>query len=77
MRISLIVVSLILSGCANAPVWLAEIYDSQDPCQQRNYYKQGGQEPRYCGAGSAGRTVIYATPTNNPIGAPVGYTKKN
>lgn len=34
-------------------------------------------QPSFCGAGSRGRTTIYATPNNNPIGAPVGYTKKN
>ena len=73
MRISLIVVSLILSGCANAPKWLAEAYDSQDPCQQRNYYKQGGQEPRYCGAGSGG-TWVYRGSNSSPPAA--YYIKK-
>ena len=71
----LIVTSCVLGGCAgNPPRFLAEFYDRQDPCQIRN---NGGNYPSWCGAGSAGRTVIYATPTNNPLGAPVGYIKKN
>jgi hypothetical protein len=75
MRILILFIAVLLTGCAgNPPRLLAEFYDRQDPCQRQN---NGGRYPSWCGAGSAGRTVIYATPTNNPLGAPVGYTKKN
>ena len=62
----------ILGGCGTygEPLILARMFDSADQCQRF-------PQPNYCGAGSAGRTTIYATPNNNPIGAPVGYTKKN
>lgn len=66
----------VLGGCGTygEPLFLARMYDRADPCQRQN---NGGNYPSFCGAGSSGRTVIYATPTNNPLGAPVGYTKKN
>jgi hypothetical protein len=62
----------ILGGCGTygEPLFLARMYDSADHCQRF-------PQPSYCGAGTRGRTTIYATPTNNPIGAPIGYTKKN
>lgn len=60
-----------LTGCATAPSFLARTYNNADPCQLQN---NGGNLPSFCGAGS-GRTVIYSTPTANPVGAPVGYTK--
>lgn len=68
----------ILGGCGTygEPLLLARLYDNADDCQPQNWHRSGGRQPSYCGAGSAGRTTIYATPTNNPIGAPVGYTKK-
>lgn len=70
-----VVTALMLTGCGTygEPLILARMFDSADPCQLRN---NGGNYPSYCGRGSAGRTTIYATPTNNPIGAEVGYTKK-
>lgn len=66
----------ILGGCGTygEPLMLARFYDRQDPCQLQN---NGGRYPSFCGAGSAGRTTIYATPNGAPIGAPVGYTKTN
>ena len=62
----------ILGGCGTygEPLLLARMYNSADPCQR-------SPQPSFCGAGGAGRTTIYATPNNNPIGAPIGYTKKN
>lgn len=68
--------ALLLSACGTngEPLLLAAMYDRADKCQIRN---NGGNFPSYCGAGSAGRTTIYATPTNNPVGAPIGYTKAN
>ena len=68
-------ITVLLTGCATPPRWLAAHYNSQDMCQQRN--NPDRQLPSFCGAGSAGRTTVYATPTGNPIGREVGYTKKN
>jgi hypothetical protein len=72
----LMLTSCCLGGCGTygEPLLLARFYDSQDPCQLQN---NGGNYPSFCGAGGRGRTVIYATPTNAPIGAPIGYTKTN
>jgi hypothetical protein len=76
MKSLMVVISLALAGCGTygEPLLLARMFDAQDPCQRQN---NGGRYPSFCGAGSSGRTVIYATPTNAPIGAPIGYTKKN
>lgn len=71
MRTAILVLSLALTGCATAPSFLARAYNNADPCQLQN---NGGNLPSFCGAGS-GRTVIYSTPTGNPVGAPIGYTK--
>jgi len=70
MKILLALMILTLSGCGTygEPLFLARMYDASDPCQR-------AQKPQWCGAAS-GRTTIYATPNNNPIGAPVGYIKK-
>lgn len=59
----------LLSGCATGVNFLATVYDSADSCQRKPY-------PSYCGAGS-GRTVIYSTPNQQPVGAQIGYTKKS
>lgn len=72
MKYMAIFLAFSLSGCATAPQWLASYYDGMDPCQRRDAQ---GRYPHYCGAGSAGRTVIYATPQQQPIGPAVGYTK--
>jgi starvation-inducible outer membrane lipoprotein len=67
---SLVAVGLVLSltGCATPPQWLANHFNSLDPCQNVN------SQPSWCGAG-AGRTVIYSTPHQQPLGAQIGYTK--
>ena len=62
------VLALCLTGCATPPRWLASHFDSMDPCQNVN------SMPSWCGAG-AGRTVIYSTPHQQPLGAQIGYTK--
>lgn len=66
--IIVILMLLLLSGCATPPQWLANHFDSQDPCQRYPH-------PSWCGA-SSGRTVIYSTPNNQPLGARIGYTKQ-
>ncbi len=64
--------------------FVANSYDRSDPCQtgqfdeaerQRLKRPVGYQAPSWCGA-SAGRQVIYSTPTGQPIGNPIGYIKK-
>lgn len=64
----------ILGGCGTygEPLFLAAIYDNNDPCQRQNWVN--GQQPRYCGAGSS-RTYIYTTPHQAPIGTQSGYLK--
>lgn len=56
-----------LVGCAQAPQWLASMYDRNDPCQTGAYSQQRREElgrpvgyraPDYCGTGSS-RTFIY------------------
>jgi len=45
----IIVISILLGGCATAPEWLANYYDSTDPCQSR--FKRSDQAPpTYCGS---------------------------
>ena len=76
MRIlATLAVASILTGCGTygEPLILAAWYDSRDPCQSQNYKTA---PPSFCGASSA-RTVIYSTPRGEPIGAAIGYTKKN
>lgn len=67
--------ALLLTACGTngEPKLLAAYFDSQDTCQRANW--PNGSMPRYCGSGQAGRTTIYATPRNQPIGQAVGYTK--
>lgn len=57
-----------LTGCATAPRLLAEMFDSADPCQRRNYVNT---PPRFCGA-SKGQEYFY-----DMNGRQLGYTKKN
>ena len=59
---------LSLTGCASPPRWLAAHFDAMDPCQNPK------SMPTWCGA-SAGRTLIYSTPHQQPLGAQIGYTK--
>jgi hypothetical protein len=57
-----------LAGCAQPPVWLAQHFDQQDPCQSRAELGRpaGYQIPTWCGA-STNRTYIYNT-SNQKIG---------
>lgn len=59
--------SIVLTGCAQPPRLLAEIYNSNDPCQLRN---NGGNYPSFCGA-SGNRITVY----NNRDKA-IGYVKQ-
>lgn len=70
MKLTALLLSLTLVGCAVPPRWLAAHYNSQDPCQSAKTM------PDWCGAGGSGRATIYSTPNGNPVGAPVGYIKK-
>lgn len=67
----LIPLVVVLSGCATPPQWLANHFDSLDPCQTKHWQDP---QPRFCGA-SSGRTTVYSTPQGQPLGAPIGYTK--
>lgn len=40
---------LLLTGCATPPQWLADHYDSRDPCQTWNK-PAGHVMPNWCGA---------------------------
>ena len=56
----------ILSGCATPPQWLANMYDSNDACQ--NYYnKPNYQYPEWCGANKGNRYVTRDYYTNRPL----------
>lgn len=50
MKYLLIVLSL--TGCATPPQWLADMYDSNDPCQRTELIAKGTY-PSYCGGGSS------------------------
>ena len=63
MRFIIIFAVLGLTGCATPPQWLANYYDSQDPCQ--NYYKVPNyQYPSFCGAGKGARIIQSRTNSN-------------
>lgn len=50
--LSVTAILLSLSACATPPQWLANHYNSQDPCQ--NYYNVPNyQYPEWCGASNA------------------------
>jgi hypothetical protein len=55
---------VILTGCATPPRFLAEMYDSNDPCQLRN---NQGNYPSYCGAGRGKALVTRDYYTNKPV----------
>ena len=61
-----LITGLFLTGCATPPQWLANHYDSQDPCQSKNWPENGGKMninswgargpsgyPIFCGASKA------------------------
>lgn len=71
---------LLLTGCATPPAFLANYYDSRDPCQSQEFSKFDGSRlkpagysikdwPDWCGA-SAGRKRI-----TNTQGQTLGYIK--
>jgi len=81
MKTVAILLSFALTGCANGPWLLATIYDNNDLCQVQNLRGKTMNEkvanmPSFCGS-TANRQTIYATPNGKPVGAPVGYVKKN
>ena len=56
MKYFLILLTSLLTACATPPQFLANMYDSNDRCQ--NYYKRADyQQPSYCGAGSGSKYV--------------------
>lgn len=67
MKILILLVAVLLTGCAAPFEMYAHYLNSQDPCQRQN---NGGVYPSFCGAGS-GKTYIY----KGTGGAPVGYVK--
>ena len=71
MKYIILSISILLSACATPPQWLANHFDSLDPCQVKHYKDP---QPKFCGA-SSGRTTIYSTPNAQPLGNPIGYTQ--
>lgn len=65
---SIILSTALLSGCATPPQWLANHYNSLDPCQR-------DPMPNWCGA-TTNRVTIYSTPNQQPLGYQSGYIKK-
>lgn len=55
-----------LTGCATGVSLLAELYDSNDPCQSRNI-KPGQTYPSFCGAGSGRSYVTRDYQTNRAL----------
>jgi uncharacterized protein YceK len=56
MKFLIILMVVLLSGCATPPRFLAAMYDSNDPCQ--NYYNRADYKlPNFCGSGSGTRYV--------------------
>jgi hypothetical protein len=75
-----LVLCLALAGCATPPAFLANHYDSRDPCQSQEFSKLDGTRlkpagysskdfPVWCGA-SRGRTRI-----TNTHGQTIGYIR--
>jgi hypothetical protein len=65
MKAYTLVLVILLSGCASPPRFLAEMYDSNDPCQLRN---NGGNYPSFCGGGSRGKALVTRDYyTNKPV----------
>ena len=67
----LVITQLTACGTYGEPLFLAAMFDNADQCQQKNWHRNGGQAPSYCGA-SANRTYIY----QGQVGPAVGYVKK-
>jgi len=75
-----LVLCLALTGCATPPSFLANYYDSRDPCQSQEFSKFDGSRlkppgytskdfPTWCGA-AQGRTRI-----TNTHGQTTGYIR--
>jgi starvation-inducible outer membrane lipoprotein len=64
----LLVFSLLLSGCATPPQWLANHFDQQDPCQTRAELGRplGYTAPGWCGG--SGKRQVYYDMQNRPVG---------
>lgn len=71
---------LLLTGCATPPAFLANHYDSRDPCQTQEFSKFDGSRlkpegysvkdfPSWCGA-ARGQTRI-----TNTAGQTIGYIR--
>lgn len=56
MPTAIAAITTLLSGCATPPQWLAEHYNSQDPCQARG--RANYTLPQFCGAAGATVRVI-------------------
>lgn len=54
MKLAIILATILLTGCATPPRFLAAMYDNNDPCQVQN---NGGNYPSFCGASSGTRYV--------------------
>lgn len=66
MKFVIVALTLILTGCATPPQWLADMYDSNDRCQ--NYYKVPNyQSPSYCGAGGGRAYTTRDYYSNRPL----------
>jgi len=71
---------LALTGCATPPAFLANHYDSRDPCQSQEFSKLDGSRlkpagyspkdfPAWCGASSGGKRIT------NTHGQTLGYIR--
>ena len=58
-----------LSGCATPPDWLANYYDSKDPCQAAQVQRTGTM-PSWCLAPKPAARIQTST------GATIGYIRK-
>lgn len=63
MKTILVLLTLVLTGCATPPRFLAEMYDNNDPCQSRG--QPNYQYPSYCGAASGKSYVTRDYRTGN------------
>jgi len=66
MKTLTLVLAVLLTGCATPPAFLANMYDSNDPCQ--NYYRvKDFKQPSWCGGGSGKRYVTRDYTTGRPL----------
>jgi len=67
MYVVIILMFLLLTGCATPPGWLAAMYDNNDPCQTR-MREPGYKMPSFCGKGrTAGRVIVYDYYSGRPV----------